>query len=328
VTLALGCDLGATNLRAALVDTRPGQTAPPELSGDMKAQLPSTDPERVADVVADAVNLVCRGAGAAAATAPLGVGVAGMLRGDTGVVEQAPNLRWRAVDFRGMLAARLPGRRIVLANDVNAIAYGEYVFGAGRGVRDILCVYAGTGIGGGLVCDGVLVKGAAHMAGEIGHSKIVLGPAARLCGCGQRGCLEAYAGGAKIAERVHAELAGGLKSHAVALAGGVIEKVHAGHLDIAAREGDPYAVALWDEIAPLFGAVVANAVTLLNPARVIFGGGVLWGAAELRRRVLDWYRRLVNAPTGASCEIVEAALGDNAGILGAASLAALGGVAG
>jgi glucokinase len=319
MTLAVGLDLGGTNLRAALVDTHPPGSGLPALAGDLKLQLTSTEPQTVVEAIVDAVRRVTHSKQGAV---PIGIGVAGMLRGETGVVENAPNLGWRGVDLAGMLGARLPGHVVRLANDVNAIAYGEFAFGAGRGARDVLCVYAGTGIGGGLIASGQLVIGASHMAGELGHTKVVTGPTARACGCGQRGCIEAYAGGARLAARAREELAAGSRSRAVELAGGA-DKVHAGHLDQAASEGDPYATRLWDEIAPLFGLVVANAVTLLNPARVIFGGGVLWGAKELCRRVLAAYQDLVNVSAGAACEIVEAALGDGAGVLGAAALAAV-----
>ena len=310
---AIGVDLGGTNLRLALVEADGSEGL---LEHERKVSVASSDP----DVVADAIATMVGDTGAGGA--PVGVGVAGMLRGDSGVVANAPNLGWREVDFAGLLRRRLPGRRIVLANDVTAITWGEHRFGAGAGAQTLLCIYAGTGIGGGMVAGGRLVGGATGIAGEIGHTKVVLGPRARPCGCGQRGCIEAYAGGRKLAERAREELAGGARSLAVELAGGDAGEVHAGHLDDAAARGDAYAVALWDEIAPLLGLVVANAVTLFNPARVIFGGGVLWGAAELRRRMLASYQELVNAASGEACTIVEAALGDAAGILGAASLAA------
>src|SRR6185503_637772 len=105
-----------------------------------------------------------------------------------------------------LLAARLPGRRIVLVNDVSAITWGEHRFGAGAGAHTLLCIYVGTGIGGGLVAGGRLVTGTSGIAGEIGHTKVVLGPTARLCGCGQHGCIEAYAGGRNLAQRALAEL--------------------------------------------------------------------------------------------------------------------------
>ncbi len=320
MTLAVGVDLGGTNVRAALVDTLARDAPLPPLSPELKSPLGAdTTPERVAALIADMVGAVAPGAPGA----PIGIGVAGMLRGDTGVVANAPNLGWRDVDFRSLLAARLPGRRIDLQNDVNAIAYGEFAFGAGRGARDILCVFAGTGIGGGLVAEGRLVRGASHAAGEIGHVRVVIGPHARACGCGARGCVEAYAGGANLSARARAELRMGAKSAAVALAGGNPDLVHPGHLDQAAREGDAYAGALWDEIAPLFGLALANAVTLLNPGRLILGGGVWTGAPELARRVLAAYRGFVNAASAEACEQIDGALGDLAGILGAAILATL-----
>jgi glucokinase len=311
---AIGVDLGGTNLRAAIVDTA---TQLGVLEDERKVLLPGTGPEQVVEIlVREATELSGDGP-----PMPIGIGIAAMLKGDSGIVVNSPNLGWRDVDLRGMLERRLPGHRIVIANDVQAIAYGEYRFGAGAGAQHLLCIYAGTGIGGGIIAGGRLLTGASGMTGEIGHSKVVWGPGARLCGCGQRGCIEAYASGKNLAARMREELAAGERSLAVELAGGDPTKVHAGHLDDAAERGDAYALRLYAEIAPLFGQVVANAVTLLNPQRVIFGGGVLWGAPVLRGLVLDAYRSLVNAPSGKACEIVEAKLGEAAGILGAASLA-------
>src|SRR5262249_4907732 len=162
---------------------------------------------------------------------------AGMLRGWSGVVVNAPNFGWREVDFRALLRGRL-GERVELYNDLNAIAFGEATSGAARGARDVLCVFVGTVVGGGLVVEGKLSIGATHLAGEIGHSKVV--PNGRQCGCGQRGCVEAYTSGRNLALRAREELSRGERSLAVQLAGAV-DKVHAGHLDEAARAGDPYA---------------------------------------------------------------------------------------
>src|SRR5262249_29122075 len=154
MTLAVGIDLGATNIRLALVDTQPQSRLVPQLPGEQKRKLPPTDADPVVGVIADGPAALAPAApgaptppaGAGAATARVGIGVAGMLRGDTGIVDNAPNLGWRDVDFGGMLRARAPGHRFELNNDVNAITFGEYAFGAGRGARDILCVFMGTGI--------------------------------------------------------------------------------------------------------------------------------------------------------------------------------------
>src|SRR5262249_24039674 len=138
--------------------------------------------------------------------AGVGVGFAGMLRGWSGVVQNAPNFGWREVDFRALLRARIDPR-VELYNDLNAIAFGEATCGAARGALDVLCVYVGTGIGAGLVVNGELSIGASHLAGEIGHTKVV--PNGRLCGCGQRGCVEAYASGRNLANRAREELSSG-----------------------------------------------------------------------------------------------------------------------
>jgi glucokinase len=322
--LAVGVDLGGTNARAALLEV----DGTGRILAERRAPVVDRSPAAVADLVASLVYAVKQEAGATDQRA-VGVGFAGMLRGWSGVVANAPNFGWREVDFRALLRARL-GPTVELYNDVNAIAYGETTFGAARGARDVLCVFVGTGIGGGLVADGRLYAGAHHLAGEFGHMKVVRpGPEARRCGCGQRGCIEAYASGRHLAERAQqeiGELLAGASSLAVELAG-AIERVHAGHLDEAARRGDPYATALWSEVTPLLGAALANAVTLLNPACVVLGGTVWEGAPELRRLTLAAYAEAVNAPSGEGARLVDGALGDNAGVLGAAALIAGGVVA-
>lgn len=336
MTLAVGVDLGGTNLRVALVETNAAPPLPSPATGaavaspvcaparqrEQRTPLSDTDPVWIADAIAAGVRRATEGI-PDGDRLPVGVGIAGMLAGKTGVVANAPNLGWRGVDFRALLRARLPGRRVELYNDVNAIAYGEYAYGAGRGAHDVLAVFVGTGIGAGFVCADRLVEGASNMAGEIGHVKVVVGPGARRCGCGAFGCVEAYVGGLNLQSRAREDLAGRATSRAVALAGGDVRLVHPGHLDQAAREGDAYANALWDEVAPLLGLVLANAVTLLNSGRLVLGGGVLRGAPELKRRVLAHYERTVNGPSGEACVVVDAALGDDAGILGAAALATL-----
>jgi glucokinase len=306
VTLAVGLDLGGTNLRAALVDVAVGAI----VGDEQKAPVADKDPMHVAALVERLVRAVDpenRRIG-------VGVGFAGMLRGWTGVVVNSPNFGWREVNFRGLLRDRL-GPAVELYNDLNAITFGETRFGAARGVRDVVCVYVGTGVGGGLVTDGRLYTGATHLAGEIGHSKVVLG--GRLCGCGQHGCLEAYTSGRNLAARAHEELRG-RDSLAVQLAGG-IEQVHAGFLDEAARRGDAYATALWDEVSCLLGMALANAVSILNPARLVMGGGVWHGAPELKRRTLEVLLAAVNAPALEGFQVVDTTLGDSAGVLGAAA---------
>jgi glucokinase len=278
---AVGVDLGGTNARAALVDITSGEIVGP----DVKMPVTSTKPEDVAALVEKVVNAV----DPKKERAGVGIGFAGMLRGWSGVVVNAPNYGWREVNFRSLLQARV-GHNTELYNDLNAIAYGEATFGGARGIRDVLCVFVGTGVGAGIVADGKLYIGATHLAGEFGHVKVIRD--GRLCGCGQHGCLEAYVSGRNLQKRAQEDLAK-TQSLAVELAGG-LERVHAGFLDEAARRGDRYAAELLEHAGLLLGMALANAVTTLNPSRLVMGGGVWHGAPELRRHTLRHFEETVN----------------------------------
>jgi glucokinase len=309
VTRAVGVDLGATNARVALVDVEAGKIL-------AETKQPWTDhaPQTVAAIVGRAVEEV----DPHNLRVGVGVGFAGMLRGWTGVVVNSPNFGWREVDFRSQLRAHV-GEHCEMYNDLNAIAFGEAVYGSARGLSNVLCVYVGTGVGAGIVVDGRLYSGANHLAGEFGHARVV--PNGRPCGCGQFGCLEAYTSGRNIQRRAQEELRGGERSLAVELAGG-IDQVHAGFLDEAARRGDSYAGRLWEEVSTLLGLALANAVSLLNPARLVMGGGVWQGATELRRRTSARLFEFVNQPSREGFDVVDTGLGDTAGMLGSAALIA------
>jgi len=307
--LAVGVDLGGTNLRAALVDVG---------TGAILAEDKRTHGDRSPDAIADSLIAAVKTVDPERRRVGIGVGVAAMLRGWTGVVIVAPNLGWREVGFRALIESRTgePHEEVELYNDLNAIALGETRYGGAVGARDVLCVYMGTGIGSGLVLDGRLYSGATHLAGEIGHAKVVL-EGGRLCGCGAHGCLEAYASGTNIAKRAHEELQS-MHSLAIELAGS-IDAVHAGHLDEAARRGDRYALGLWDEVSRHAGLALGAAVTLLNPSRLILGGGVLSGAPLLAEQLTARLRLAANAPSLVDFQIVGTTLGDHAGVLGAAA---------
>jgi glucokinase len=200
---------------------------------------------------------------------------------------------------------------------VEAITWGEARHGAARGHRNVLGVFVGTGVGGGAVLDGRLHRGATGVAVEIGHVKVV--PEGAPCGCGGRGCLEAYLGGRHLAGRLREEAEGdwaALRERA----GGDPAAAHPGHLEALAGEGDERAVALLQELGGLFGLVLANAVTLLNPSALVLGGTVLEGCPTLRRFTDEVLRGHVLGVAGDDLQILAAGLGGDAGIIGAASL--------
>lgn len=332
-SLSLGIDLGGTKLRGARCENLAGKvrlaaetgSAPAEvLAGNVRRERvgEARDPASVVERVAELIEALAPARDEREALLPpIGVGIAGMPRGAEGFIVEAPNLGWKDVPFGDLLRRRLgPGARLRVVNDVNAVTWGESMLGAGLGSRHVLAVYVGTGVGGGLVCNGQLVEGAAGSAGEIGHFRVVRGPDARRCGCGKLGCVEAYAGGRALGERVRSDLSGPRDSVAVQLAGSV-DEVTVTHLDQAASDGDPYASGLWDETSELLGSAIANAVSLVNPERLVLGGGVFWRTPLLRRRVEAFVRGAAVRAAIDSLTVSPSRLGDDAGIVGAALLA-------
>ena len=319
--IAIGVDLGGSNLRVAAL----GAAGTEELAARREPVGEPRDPDAVVARVAALVEEVRAAAGAGAGEAvPVGVGIAAMLRDRAGTVARSPHLRWRDVPFGRMLAARLgPARPLGVYNDVNAITWGEHARGAATDAGDVLAVYVGTGIGAGVVAGGRLLEGASSCAGELGHTKVAWDERAAPCACGGRGCVEAYVGGSYLQARARRELAGGARSSAAVHAGGP-EHVTASHVESAAAEGDEWALALWAELGTLLGVALANAVMIVNPARLVLGGGVLSRAPILREHAVA---AMTVAATPASLEplvVRDAALGDAAGLVGAALLAAAG----
>lgn len=292
----IGIDLGGTNFRAARIAETGGESHR-EVIGEPRD--PATIVERVAAVVEKLAD-----------SGPVGVGIAAMLSDRRGTVANSPHLRWRNVPFGELLAARL-GRRYQLGvyNDVNAVIWGEAREGAARGCRDVLGVYVGTGIGGGVITNGQLVEGVTNCAGEIGHTKVRWGTQAAPCECGQRGCIEAYIGGSYLLRRIHAETG---------------RDDTPGDVDRLAAAGDPWALGLWRELAPLLAITLGNAVALLNPERLVLGGGVLARCPLLLELVKQGMAETTNGPSWGPLSVVLAELGDDAGIIGAAHLAASG----
>jgi glucokinase len=316
--LAIGVDLGGTNARAAVVDVDSG-----EIIAAHKEPLRERTPARVVEVVHHALAQAA-GAASIAVTAAgcVGVGVAGQCLGATGVVLNAPNLGWRDVPFGELLRGAV-GVPVRIANDLSVAAWGEKRFGAAKGIDDVVLVFVGSGVGSGLILGGRLHEGAQGVAGEFGHIKVRParpGTTPRRCGCGQVGCLEAYTSGMNVAARVREEIAAGAETSILALAGGDAARVTASLVDDAYRAGDAYARALWEEVGDLLGTATANLVTLLNPARLILGGGVLLGSPALAGLVRERLDVAVSRSATKGLTIERAWLGDDAGVVGAAVL--------
>ncbi len=309
--VTLGVDIGGTKTRSALVDAN-GRI----LSSCTGPTCLGKDPDAViADLVGSiekCVSEVEQDVGA------LGIGVAAQVDSE-GVVISSQNLDWRNVPLKESVRKRLALSTVVV-NDVNAAAWGEWLYGSGKGVDDLVVLFVGTGIGGGVVSGGKMLVGCSNSGGELGHITIVVG--GRKCHCPNFGCLEAYAGGWAIAERakhaVKAESHPG--QHLISIAGS-LERITAATVCQAFREGDDLARRLVEETGRYLGAGVVSIVNAFNPCLLVLGGGVIEGLPELIALVEKETRRKALESSLRDLKIVKAALGHDAGVIGAATLA-------
>jgi glucokinase len=308
----IGVDLGGTKIEIALVDG-----AGSILAGRRQSSIAGSSPDQVIEGIAKAAQQCMEEPGRPAAA--VGVGVAAQVEKGTGVVLHAPNLRWKNIPLRSRIETLL-GLPSFIINDVNAVAYGEWRHGAGQGADDLVCLFVGTGIGGGVVCDGRLLEGHTNTAGELGHITVVAD--GRNCTCGGRGCVEAYAGGWAIAQRAQeeAEKDEDAASNLIKTAGS-IRNITAKTVGEAYHNGDPLAVRLVQETASYLSAGVVGIVNAFNPEYLILGGGVVDGlphlVGEVKKAVIN--KALTAASQGLT--IVRASLGSQAGVVGAAAFA-------
>jgi glucokinase len=237
----------------------------------------------------------------------------------TGVLRYAPNLPWRDLQVAEPIS-RATGLPCLVDNDANAAAWGEYRLGAGRGSKDMLLVTVGTGIGGGIVSEGHLFRGAHGFAAEIGH--IIVEPGGPLCGCGNRGCWEQVAAGRAI-DRLGREAA---RDHPeamfVELSGGDPEKVSGPFVTEAAKRGDELARQILTEVGRRLGEGIAGLVNVLDPDVVVVGGGAIEAGDLLLDPARTSCTEAVEAPEHRpEIPILPAELGNEAGGVGAALLA-------
>jgi len=313
--LVIGIDLGGTKITTGLVECS-GRL----LARDYRETLAVHGPEAVIARMLDAVHTVLAQAGIGKEqVAALGVGSPGPLDIGAGVVVSPPNLPgWERVPLRQRLQDAL-GIPTFLENDANAAALGEYRFGAGQGCQHMVYVTASTGIGGGLILNGALYHGASDLAGEIGHMTILAG--GPLCGCGNRGCLEALASGTAIARRARESVARGVPTRIADLAEGQPERISARLVAQAAAEGDAEAQAILAEAMNYLGIGMANLANLFNPQRIVIGGGLTNLGEALFEPVRRAIVRHAFRSAAEAVRVIPAGLGENVGVLGAAAVA-------
>ncbi|MDT0201210.1 ROK family glucokinase [Nocardioides sp. AE5] len=310
----IGIDVGGTKIAGAVVDDRG------TIGERLQVPSPATDSDALVDAISDMVATLQRGGRADA----VGISAAGFVAADRSTILFAPNLAWRNLPL-GAEIARRTGLTAVVENDGNAAAWGEYVHGAGAGTgcRDLLLVAIGTGVGGGIVMDGALQRGGFGIAGEIGHVRLVRDGLP--CGCGRRGCLEQYGSGtalvrsARAAAAAHPEAAAAL----VTAAGGRVEEIDGPVITDQARQGDPFAVDLLAGLGTWLGEGLAQLASVLDPQLIVVGGGASDAGNLLLAPMRTTYaEHLGGGSSRPVAPIVVATLGNQAGIVGVAHLAA------
>jgi glucokinase len=303
----VGVDLGGTKIQVVKV-------AGGEVVGSTRRSTPPGGPEAIVAAVAESVDEL----GDRADVAAVGVGAPGAIEAGTGVVRRAPNLNGfdHPVPLGALLSEAL-GLPVAVDNDVNVAALAEHRLGAGAGSDDLLAVFVGTGVGGGLILGGEVRRGPGGVAGEIGH--VIVKDGGRRCGCGGHGHLEAYAGRAgmeRTARKRHQE---GDKTKLVKLAGD--GRMKSSVFAKALAEGDSLAKELVDEAAQALGAGLASAVALVDLDRVVLGGGLGDRLGQPFLEAVEQATRERLFVPDSPFTVVPAALGDLAGARGAALLA-------
>ncbi|VXC02979.1 ROK family glucokinase [Aeromicrobium sp. 9AM] len=310
MTLAVGVDIGGTKIATGLV------------SDDGKILSSASEPTpddatKIPEIVADLVERLVGEEEAAG----IGIGAAGFVGEDRSTVRFAPNIDWREEPL-GERVRALVDLPVVVENDANAAAWGEFRFGAGEDTDDLLLVTIGTGIGGGIVHRGQLFRGGFGVAAEIGHMRVV--PNGILCGCGQHGCWEQYASGSALVRNARERVANGDEGAAAlaALGDGDLNRITGPGVTKLAQGGDPLAIELLAELGRWMGEGIAVLTTILDPSVIAIGGGVGAAGDLLMTPVVEAFEAHLPARAHRpEAALRLAALGNEAGIIGAADLA-------
>lgn len=312
-TYTLGIDIGGTKIDTALVDS----------SGKIIANYyrlvdPSKNPDIAISDIIDSIRICLEESGKTASA--VGVGVAGQIDKTNGIVRRSPNLPdWYDVPLRGRLeeALRIP---VIINNDVRVITWGEWQHGAGQGIDDLVCLFLGTGVGGGVVTNGHLLEGCQNSAGELGHMTVVAG--GRKCHCPNEGCLEAYVGGWALADRAKdAVQANPQAGKTIRDLAGDISNISSITVSQAYNVGDPLAQRIIKDTIKYLAAGIVTIVNSFNPCLIILGGSVIQGFPDIIPAVERKVRDMALQTPVESLRITTAALGNKAGVIGAAALA-------
>ena len=310
MSLAVGIDVGGTKIAGGVVDERG------RILATARRESPATDTEAIERNIEDLVAELR----ADHAVEAVGVGAAGFVDSARSTVMFAPNLAWRDEPLRADLE-KLINLPVVIENDANAAAWGEFTFGAGEDVEDTLLVTVGTGVGGGIVLNGQLHRGAFGVAAEIGHMRVV--PDGRICGCGNKGCWEQYASGSALVRDTKEQAReGSLIARTLVDRAGGVESISGPLITEAAQDGDSFAREQLAVLGRWLGEGIASLTAVLDPAVVVIGGGVSEAGDLLLEPIRAHYRaNLTGRHYRPELQVRAALLGNKAGMIGAADLA-------
>jgi glucokinase len=317
---ALGIDLGGTKTLAAVIDV---------MSGDVVGSARKrTRAEKGQDFVAQRTIELATAAITDAKLTPtdivaLGVGAAGQIDRKAGVILDAPNLGVKDMALGDILNKQF-GKHIAVGNDVEVAALGEYLYGAGQGYNNFICIFVGTGIGSGIVQNGRLYTGLTGTAGEVGHMTIHAG--GRICGCGNFGCLEAYASRTAITKAIMAAIHHGRPSLLADEAERQLKEgetiIRSGMLANAIQQKDDVVIEMVAEAADSLGYGLGSVMNFYNPDAIVLGGGVVEAIPMIYERAVYRARTVALSVPAKKTPIVRAKLGDFSGVVGAACLGA------
>jgi glucokinase len=309
--MRIGIDLGGTKIAAGIVDD----------SGKViHRKRIATEKERgyigIRGAVASLIDeTVLEGGLEKAEIRRIGIACAGQIGRGSDRIIFSPNLNWHNVPL-GEDIREDCGIETFVENDVNAATYGEWLFGFKEEPHDLLGVFLGTGIGGGLIIGRKLYRGFSNVGGEVGH--ILLNPEGYRCNCGNTGCFEAYCGGAHIVERVASRIREGYRGKIWDIIAGRTDTLHVGHIEDAFLLGDDFCGKIWQEVIEYMGLAMASLANLLNPEVMVFGGGVVYGTRYLVDEARSVMERRALAASLTGMRIEKARLGEDAAIVGAA----------
>ena len=314
----IGCDLGGTNLRAGIVDPHNGQVSHllsrPTLAREGHDAVMARMAVLIEDVIAaSGLSKVEIGG--------IGIGAPGVLDLEQGLTLFLPNLpgTWPEIPLRDTIANSV-GLPVALLNDVRSITFGEWKFGAGQGVDTMACFAVGTGIGGGLVVNGQLHLGIGGTGGELGHQTIDYnGP---VCGCGNRGCVEVYASGPAIASMGIKAVVQGRTTIIGELVNFDLNKISPDVIAQAASQGDKVAQTIIKDAGFYIGVAAANVCVCVGPRKIVIAGGVSHIGDPILEAIRATMRERVTIMPVEQVAVVQATLGDNAGVIGVALWAA------